>query len=122
MKKLAVVLVIVALALCVFVFKSRAGSAAWTESFGIDKADLSSTGSNPYFILEPGYQLSFEGKRANLTITVLDETKTIDGVETRVVEEKRNKGRQTQGSLTKLLRHFQEDQQRVLLRRRFRRV
>lgn len=88
MKKFLVVFSAAVLAICLVVSKSRAGSVVWTEDFGIDKADLSSTGSNPYFVLEPGYQLSFEGKKASLTITVLDETKTIDGVETRVVEER----------------------------------
>lgn len=47
--------------------------------------------SNPYFILEPGYQLILEGEEnrqlARLEITVLHETKTITGVKTRVVEE-----------------------------------
>ena len=92
MKKLIAVLTVAALAPCVFVSKSIADSASWTEDFGIDKADLSSTGSNPYFILDPGYQLYFESKKGNLTITVLDETKTIDGVETRVVEERETEG------------------------------
>jgi hypothetical protein len=46
----------------------------------------------PYFILKPGYQLVLEGKEGKtaiqLTITVLDETKIVGGVETRVVEER----------------------------------
>jgi len=67
-------------------------AAAFTDSFDIDKADLTSTGRNRYFILEPGYQLVLEGKEKGrammLTITVLSETKMVDGVETRVVEEK----------------------------------
>jgi len=102
MKKLSAILTVAVLGLCVFVSKSIAGSASWTEDFGIDKADLSSTGSNPYFILEPGYQLYFEGKEGNLTITVLDETKTIDGVETRVVEERETEG----GKLTEVSRNY----------------
>jgi len=64
----------------------------FTDSFDIDKADLSSTGRNRYFVLEPGFQLVLEGKEGGqatvLTITVLNETKIVDGVETRVVEEK----------------------------------
>lgn len=68
----------------------RAG--AWTSEFNVDKADLSATGRNPYFILEPGYQLVFEDGRDRLTITVLTETKVVDGVTTRVVEERETKG------------------------------
>jgi len=64
----------------------------WLDSFGVNEKNLSPTGRNAYFILEPGYQLVYEGKeddaRVQLTITVLDETKRVDGVETRVVEER----------------------------------
>jgi len=102
MKKLIAVLTVAALAPCVFVSKSIADSASWSDDFGIDKADLSSTGSNPYFSLEPGYQLYFEGKKGNLTITVLDETKTIDGVETRVVEERETED----GKLVEVSRNY----------------
>lgn len=66
--------------------------AAFTDSFGVDKADLASVGTNRFFLLAPGYTQVFEGreggKPAMLTITVLNETKIIDGVETRVVEER----------------------------------
>ena len=69
-----------------------AGSPAFADSFGTDKAHLVSTGRNRFFVLEPGYQLVLEGKEKGkatvLTITVLNETKLVDGVETRVVEEK----------------------------------
>lgn len=62
------------------------------DSFNIDKAELASTGRNPYFILESGFQLVLEGKEGGkalvLTITVLNETKYVDGIESRVVEEK----------------------------------
>ena len=65
--------------------------ARFAESFAVDPADWSSTGRNPYFILEPGYELVLEGKEhgepVRLVITVLDETKVVDGVETRVVVE-----------------------------------
>jgi hypothetical protein len=67
---------------------SKAPEPIWTDDFSIAKADLASTGSNPYFILEPGYRLVLKDGEDTLTITVLNETKVIDGVETRVVEEK----------------------------------
>jgi hypothetical protein len=67
-------------------------SPAWTESFNLEKCTFSSMGKNDYFILEPGYQLILEGiedkEAVNLTITVLNETKKIGNIETRVVEEK----------------------------------
>ncbi len=61
---------------------------SWQEEFGISDCNLLTTGRNEYFILEPGYQLILEGDDEKVQITVLDETKTIDGVITRVVEEK----------------------------------
>lgn len=63
----------------------------FTESFMLDSCTLETTGRNNYFILEPGYQLTFEGTdkkgTTKLIITVLHETRKIRGVETRVVEE-----------------------------------
>ncbi len=61
---------------------------SWQEEFGISKCNLLTTGKNPYFILEPGYQLVLQGGDTKLQITVLEETKTVAGVVTRVVEEK----------------------------------
>src|SRR4029453_7681299 len=63
----------------------------WTKSFQIQEGELSSTGRNPYFILEPGYRMVLESGRERLTITVLNETRKIDGVETRIVEERETK-------------------------------
>jgi hypothetical protein len=60
----------------------------WTHDFSAEKADLTHTGKNPYFVLEPGHQLEFEGKGERVVKTVLDETKVVDGVECRVVEER----------------------------------
>ena len=65
------------------------------DTFNVPADNFVSTGRNTYFILEPGYQMTFEGKDggkpAGLVITVLDDTKTVDGVETRVVEERETK-------------------------------
>lgn len=55
----------------------------------IDPGMFVSTGRSKYFILEAGYMCKYEGKKGrSLTITVLDETKLVDGVETRIVEER----------------------------------
>ena len=64
----------------------------WKDKFDVSACKWSSTGKNDFFILEPGYQLILEGvegkKAVWLQITVLNETKKIGGVETRVVEER----------------------------------
>ncbi len=102
MKRLLIALPLSALALCVLVYPSSADSGTWTERFGIDKNDLASTGTNPYFILQPDCQLTFEGDDFQRVITVLRETKIIDRVETRVVEERETEG----GKLTKVSRRY----------------
>jgi hypothetical protein len=65
---------------------------AWVNSFDLKNCDLTPSGANTYFILEPGYQLVMQGqedlKPITLTITVLNETKLVNGTETRIVEEK----------------------------------
>ncbi len=54
--------------------------------FNVDKKTLGVKGSNPYFNLTPGYTLEYQIGNLTDTITVLNETKMIDGVETRIVE------------------------------------
>ena len=81
------------IAVVIFAFSTTGTQAmgqktSWQEEFGIEKCNLLTTGRNPYFILEPGYQLVLEGGGTKLQITVLEETKTVGGVLTRVVEEK----------------------------------
>ncbi len=69
------------------------------DHFNVAKSDLASAGKSEYFNLEPGSVSTFEGdedgKATVLTITVTGETKTVDGVETRVVEEKETAGGET---------------------------
>ncbi len=64
----------------------------FVDKFEVPPGDFATTGRNDYFILEPGYQHLYEGidggKTERLVITVLDDTKIIDGVETRVIEER----------------------------------
>jgi len=81
---------------------SGAWSGTWTSVFPTEPDELVSTGRNPYFILEPGYSLELEGGNVRLTITVLNETKKVDGVETRVVEERETKG----GQLIEVARNY----------------
>jgi len=62
------------------------------QDFDVSKCNWSSIGKNDYFILEPGYQQVLDGREDNeqvrLVITVLNDTKKVNGVETRVVEER----------------------------------
>jgi hypothetical protein len=78
------------------------GDASWTQHFLIEPDELRSTGRNPYFVLEPGYELVLEDGDERLTVTVLPETKTVAGVETRVVEERETKG----GALVEISRNY----------------
>lgn len=75
---------------------------SWTSDFFVEKDELASSGRNPYFVLEPGYVLVLEDGDEQLIITVLNETKKVDGVETRVVEERESKG----GKLVEVSRNF----------------
>src|SRR5262245_65928514 len=60
----------------------------WQDEFHMAHRPLTPTGASTYSILFPGYQLVLASKHAKLTITVLDETKEINGIMTRVVEER----------------------------------
>jgi hypothetical protein len=77
-------------------------SSEFTSTFKVDKANLANVGVNPYFILEPGYRLHLKGGGATLTVTVLDETKLVDGVETRIIEEREEKD----GHTTEISRNY----------------
>jgi len=63
-------------------------NSSWQDEFTIAQCNLLTTGQNQYFVLEPGFQSILKDNETVLQITVLDETKTVDGVTTRIVEEK----------------------------------
>jgi hypothetical protein len=75
---------------------------SYEDEFGLSQRKLSPTGRNEYFVLEPGFQLVLEGGSERLQITVLDETRRVDGVETRIVEEREWKN----GRLHEVSRNF----------------
>jgi hypothetical protein len=58
----------------------------------LHRAELATVGRAPYLILEPGYTLTLAGtdedEEVELVITVLDRCEVVDGVRTRVVEER----------------------------------
>ena len=78
----------------------------FTESFMQDSCTFETTGRNTYFTLEPGYQLILEGmeekKMTRLVITVLNETRKIGNIETRVVEENES----VNGKIIEISRNF----------------
>ncbi len=84
------------------VIAERPPDPPFTDTFRVDPAELSSSGTNPFFVLEPGFVLVLEGGKEKLTITVLDETKVVQGVTTRVVEEREEK----EGKLVEVSRNF----------------
>jgi len=97
------------LALAAFTFAGISGADprsapqdAWTSEFHLEPADLATTGRNPYFVLEPGYALTLADGAERLVVTVLDETRSIGGVVTRVVEERETKN----GALVEVSRNF----------------
>jgi hypothetical protein len=72
-----------------------AQDSSFKNDFNISNRSLVPSGRNDFFILEPGFQLTLEGSTGflgmtdeKLVITVLDETKDVDGTKTRVVEER----------------------------------
>lgn len=78
----------------------------FTDDFNTDSYTFSTAGRNRYFILEPGYQLILEGKdddnTVRLEITVLDETRKIGNVNTRILEEKEMEN----GQILEISRNF----------------
>jgi hypothetical protein len=78
----------------------------YTSSFRTEDCTFSATGSNPYFILEPNYRQVLVANEsaagAELTITVLNETREVNGTETRVVEERETEN----GELIEISRNF----------------
>lgn len=64
----------------------------WQSVFPVERANLGVKGSNPWFNLTPGYRLSYRDGLDTDTLTVLAETQRIDGVETRVVEDREAHG------------------------------
>ena len=58
------------------------GGIGWQETFPVDRQTLGVKGSKAYFNLTPGFGLQYKDGNNTDTLTVLNETKVIDGVET----------------------------------------
>jgi hypothetical protein len=89
-------------ALLVAQIDKKPNMGTFRDDFKVDKNILEDKGSNTYMILEPGWKLVLTDGRDTLTITVLDETKVVDGVKTRIVEERETKA----GRLEEVSRNY----------------
>jgi hypothetical protein len=62
------------------------------DKFDVPRQNFIASGGSTYLVLEPGYQLVLEGPegadKQRLVITVTGETRIVDQVETRIVEER----------------------------------
>ena len=74
----------------------------WTDTFNSEGCTFSAVGRNRFFSLEPGHQLVLQSDEEKVVITVLDQTKMIGGVKTRVIEEREEKD----GDLAEVSRNF----------------
>jgi len=78
----------------------------YTSSFRTEDCTFSAAGSNPYFMLEPNYRQVLVGNESGAaveqTITVLNETREVNGTQTRVVEERETED----GELLEISRNF----------------
>lgn len=86
--------------------RSAVQEAPFQDQFALDKCKFSANGSNFYFVLEPGHKIVLTGQEAGkavrLTIAVLNQTKMVAGVETRVVEERESKA----GELVEISKNY----------------
>jgi hypothetical protein len=81
---------------------SRADDAAWRRSFDVDPKNLGAVGSNRYFPLTPGLRIHLSDGSETVVFSILDATKVVDGVETRVVEERETED----GELVEISRNY----------------
>jgi hypothetical protein len=81
---------------------AKAAPAGWRETFNVNKADLAPTGNNPYLTIQPGRVLKLAHGKDRLTVAILPDTKTVDGVTTGVLEEREEKD----GQLIEVSRNF----------------
>ena len=82
---------------------SSGQSRSFTDELMQTRCTFQTMGTNRYFVLEPGYQLVLENnKGGRLVVTVLNETRQIGNVDTRVVEENESEN----GKTTEVSKNF----------------
>lgn len=77
----------------------------WKANYPLKRKNIhfTSSGNGPYYILTPGYKTELDSAKVHDVLTVLFETKTIDGVETRVVEDRES---DQKGNLEEVTRDY----------------
>ena len=79
---------------CQVARSSEAGSTdGFRDAFDVDRLALKPDGAADYFSLVPGTVQTYLEGNEKVTITVLDETRAVDGVTTRVIEEREERGK-----------------------------
>jgi hypothetical protein len=81
---------------------SAAKEAGWRETFAVSRSDLAPTGNNPWLTIQPGRVLKLSNGADSLTVTILNDTATVDGVKVGVLEERETKD----GKLLEVSRNF----------------
>jgi hypothetical protein len=79
-----------------------AKEAGWRETFEVSKSNLAPTGNNPWLTIQPGRVLKLRNGIDSLTVTILNDTMTVDGVKVGVLEERETKD----GKLVEVSRNF----------------
>ncbi len=79
-----------------------ARESGWRETFEVSKSDLAPTGNNPWLTMQPGRVLKLRNGIDSLTVTILNDTMTVDGVRVGVLEERETKD----GKLVEVSRNF----------------
>jgi hypothetical protein len=90
------------LALMALLLSACASAQGFQEEFNLSTRKLGPTGESRYWVLKPGFQIVLASSDTKLTITVLDETKQVGSVLTRVVEERE----EINGELYEISRNF----------------
>lgn len=87
-------------------YAEEANNDGWKDHFPLDRYTMLATGKSPYWRLNPGRYVVLgaldSGGGEFVLISVLDETETVDDVETRVIEEREYKD----GKLKEISRNF----------------
>jgi hypothetical protein len=74
----------------------------WRDTFGVSRSDLAPTGNNPWLTIQPGRVLKLRHGIDSLTVTILNDAMTVDGVTVGVLEERETKN----GELVEVSRNF----------------
>ena len=88
--------------LAVLLMFADASTQEFQDEFNLAPRKLTDIGETKYFVLTPGFQTVLTNADTTLTLTVLNETKTINNIVTRVVEEKEEQD----GVLTEIARNY----------------